>query len=419
MRLLVVSQYFWPENFRINDLVTELVKRGHEVTVLTGKPNYPEGKIYPEFRADPAQYNHYNGASVIRAPLISRGNGGLRLILNYLSFAISALFVGWWKLRKKDFDAIFVFETSPITVGIPAIALRALKKTPLAFWVLDLWPETLEAVGVVKSKLVLGWVGKLVSFIYDRCDVILAQSKSFIPQIEKYAKDKERIVYFPSWAETIFEMKGTEPAPEVPSKPNSFNVMFAGNIGEAQDFPAILAAAERLKKYDHIRWLIVGDGRMAAWVREEVRRRGLQDCFLMLGRYPVERMPSFYKHAQVLLVSLRDEAIFSMTIPGKLQSYLAAGIPVVAMLNGEGAEVVTSTRSGLACPAGDSEGLAEAVLKLSYCSPAELAELGQNAAETSVREFDRNTQISKLEQLLLQLRYRGRSAKNPPSEVFD
>lgn len=400
MRLLVVSQYFWPENFRVNDLVAELVERGHEVTVLTGQPNYPDGRIFPEFRNNPQQYNSYKGAKVVRAPLFPRGKGGLRLILNYLSFALCAIFWGLWKLRGQTFDAIFVYEPSPITVGLPAVVLRATKRAPLAFWVLDLWPETLEAIGIVKSKWILKLVGKLVSFIYNRCDFILAQSKSFMPQIAKYTKDKEKIVYFPSWAESVFDLDNVTPAVEVPQKPGSFNVLFAGNIGEAQDFPAILAAAEKLKQHEHIRWLIVGDGRMGGWVREEVRRRGLQDCVLMLGRYPVERMPSFYKHAQALLVSLRDEAIFSMTIPGKLQSYLAAGIPVVAMLNGEGAEVVSSSGSGMVCPAGDSDGLAKAVLELASLSPEQRAVIGQNAAATSAREFDRDVLISRLEQLL-------------------
>lgn len=404
MRLLVLTQYFWPENFRVNDLVGELAQLGHEVTVLTGLPNYPEGNVFEEFRQEPAKYANYAGVEVIRVPMSPRGQGKLRLVFNYFSFAASASLIGWWKLRGRAFDAIFVFQTSPITVGIPAAVLRTVKRAPVAFWVLDLWPETLEAVGVVRSPKVLGAVGHLVKFVYKNCDLILAQSRSFIPQIRKYAGVQRCIEYFPSWAETLFDLDSAVPAPEVPPASGAFNVMFAGNIGAAQDFPAILAAAEALKSHAHIRWLIVGDGRMAQWVREEIERRGLQDHVLMLGRYPVERMPSFFRHADALLVSLKDEPIFSMTIPGKLQAYLAAGVPVLAMLNGEGRDVVRNAGAGLTCAAGDHAGLAEAVLALSGMTPEERAAMGRNGRELSKHDFDRQTLIRRLEHWLVGLR---------------
>lgn len=403
MRILVVTQYFWPENFRINDLVSELAGRGHTVTVLTGYPNYPDGKIFAAFRDHPGRFMQYAGAEVVRVPLTARGVGSFRLILNYVSFALSASIVGSWKLRGRRFDVVFAYEPSPITVGIPAIVLRALKRAPLAFWVLDLWPETLVAVGAVRAKWLLQAIGRLVALIYNRCDLILAQSRSFVPQIERYCRDTARIRYFPSWAESVFEMDKVQRAPEVSEKPGVFSVMFAGNIGDAQDFPAILAAADLLRVNDRIRWLIVGDGRTAAWVAREVEARGLVDRVVMLGRYPVERMPSFYKHADCLLVSLKSDPIFSMTIPGKLQSYLAAGIPVIAMLDGEGADVVERSQSGLACRAGDSQGLAQAVLQLAGMTGEQRMALGENGLKLSKTEFDRRLQIGKLEKWLIEL----------------
>lgn len=396
MRLLVVTQYFWPENFRINELVSELIRRGHEVTVLTGVPNYPDGFVYPEFISDVSRFTRYGGASVHRVPMSSRGKGGMRLLFNYLSFAISASTVGLWKLRGQHYDAIFAYEPSPITVGLPAVLLRFTKNAPLLFWVQDLWPETLQAVGAVRSPLVLSVVGKLVSFIYSRCDVILAQSKSFIPQILKYAPSKSRVFFFPNWSDKIVTSGELIPAPEVPCATSCFSVMFAGNIGDAQDFPAILAAAECLKGQP-VRWLIVGDGRMASWVAEEIKKRGLQDQVLMLGRFPPERMPSFFEHADALLVSLKDEPVFAMTIPGKLQTYLSAGMPVVAMLNGEGSDVVRGSSSGITCCAGDHEALARAVLQLAQATPEERLEMGRKGRELSQREFDRDILISRLE----------------------
>jgi len=404
VRLLVVSQYFWPENFRINDLVAEFVRRGHEVTVLTGLPNYPDGAVFPAFRESPRKYDAYEGAEVVRVPMLPRGSGGKRLILNYASFALSASTVGAWKLRGRRFDAIFVFEPSPVTVGLPAIVQRCLKGAPVAFWVLDLWPETLEAIGVVRSPWMLSLVGRLVRFIYRRCDLLLAQSKSFIPQIARYSPDAERIRYFPSWAEAVYDVRDVAPAPEVPLVPGTFNVLFAGNIGDAQDFPAILDAAERLKDDPRIRWLIVGDGRMAGWVREEVARRGLDDCVLMLGRFPVERMPSFYRHADALLVTLKAEPIFAMTIPGKVQSYLAAGVPIVGMLDGEGARVVNEAGAGCIVPAADSAGLVTAITGLLHSTREDRDAMGERGQRLGAEEFGRERLIDRLEAMLGRLR---------------
>ena len=364
MRILVVTQYFWPENFRINDLVSGFCGLDHEVTVLTGHPNYPSGIVFPRFRLNPSAFARFEGANVVRVPVISRGKGGLRLMLNYVSFVISATVLGIWRLRGQKFDVIFVFEPSPITVGLPAIFLGYLKRAPLAFWVLDLWPETLEAIGVVRSQFILKAIGRLVTFIYNRCDLILAQSKSFIPQIRQYCQKKIKVEYFPSWSDATFDFAKVDLAEEVPVAEGIFSIMFAGNIGDAQDFPAILDAAEVVKGDRRIRWLIVGEGRVSEWVRSEVIRRGLEHCFLLLGSYPVDRMPSFYKHADALLVSLKAESIFAMTIPGKIQSYLAAGIPILAMLNGEGAEIIRRSGAGISSPAGDGFALATAVIHM-------------------------------------------------------
>lgn len=397
MRILVVTQYFWPENFRINDLVTEFCRRGHEVTVLTGYPNYPSGQVFPEFASNPDAFLNYGTASIIRVPMLPRGSGALRLILNYTSFFVSATLLGAWRLRYQAFDVIFVCQLSPITSGLPAVILRYLKRVPMAFWVLDLWPETLEAVGVVRSKRVLNAIGHLVSFIYNRCDLILAQSRSFIPQIRKYCGPEKAVEYFPSWSDASFDFSTIEAANEVPGGTDGmFSVMFAGNIGEAQDFPAVLDAAEQLKLDKRIRWLIVGDGRASEWVKSEVKRRGLEHCFLMLGRYPVDRMPSFFKHADALLVSLKDEPIFAMTIPGKLQSYLAAGIPVLAMLNGEGAEIVRRSGAGLSCTAGDGRALAMAIRQLADMDIDVRRSMGVCGLAISSNEFDRAALISRL-----------------------
>lgn len=397
MRLLIVSQYFWPENFRVNDLVGELIKRGHNVTVLTGKPNYPAGAVFAEFRQHPEKFDKYAGAQVLRVTMIARGQGPLRLFVNYLSFAAGASLWGPWLLRGQAFDAIFVFEPSPVTVGLPAILLGRLKQAPVVFWALDLWPETLEAIGVVRSPRLLGWLGKLVSFIYNRCDLVLGQSRGFLASIATHCADPHKIRYFPSWAEDTFRDTDCVKAPEVPPCGDVFNILFAGNVGEAQDLPAVLAAAEQLKDNPKIRWLIVGDGRKSDWLRDQVARRGLQDNVLLLGRFPVERMPSFYAHAHALLVTLKKDPVFSMTIPGKVQSYLMSGIPVLGMLDGEGASVINQAGAGLTCPAGDSAGLAANVLTLFSMGSAQRQELGGRGRCYAEKEFGREMLMTRLE----------------------
>ncbi|MDP4837675.1 MAG: glycosyltransferase family 4 protein, partial [Burkholderiales bacterium] len=274
------------------------------MTVLTGLPNYPTGQIFEEYLADTEKFSNYKGVRILRVPLFSRGNGALRLLLNYLSFSIAACVLGPWKLRSQKFDVVLTCQLSPVTVGLPGAFLAWQKNAPMIMWVLDLWPDTLKAIGVVKSSKLLAYIGLFVGFIYRRCDLIFAQSRSFVPKIQSLAGPRIPVVYFPGWAEDVFQAEVLTPAPEVPVKDAVFNIMFAGNVGEAQDFECILSAATLLKEHSKIRWLIVGDGRMWQWVRTEVELRGLAECVLLLGRHPVERMPEFFLLADAMLVTL-------------------------------------------------------------------------------------------------------------------
>jgi glycosyltransferase involved in cell wall biosynthesis len=397
MKILVISQYFWPENFRINDLVQELVQRGHEVFVLTGLPNYPSGSVDPNYKKSPKDFQQYKGAQIIRVPMIPRKNNHFFLICNYLSYAFSASTIGVWKLRKLQFDIIFVNQLSPVLVGIPAIFLKKIKCAPIVFWVLDLWPQTLQAIGILKSEKAVQFAEKLVGQIYQSCDLILSQSKSFISKITKYSGNEVKIEYFPSWSDVDMSFKSVDFAPEIPIKQGVFNLMFTGNIGKAQDFSSILDAAELLKEFLQIRWLILGDGSMAQWVRQEILRRNLQETFFMLGAYPLERMPSFFKHADALLLTLKDETIFSMTIPAKLQSYLSSGLPIITMANGEVANIVENAHVGVNCPAGDAAGLSKAVLSIVNMDSLQRAHLGNNGLALSKKHFDGKHLMDQLE----------------------
>jgi len=399
MRILIVTQYFWPENFKINDLVDELVKRNHQITILTGKPNYPDGEIFSEFKKNPSFFNQFNGSNVIRVPLLKRGRGGsLRLIMNYFSFFISATLIGGWKLKGRQFDIIFVFQPSPITVGLPAIFFRKLKKIPVVFWVLDLWPESLETVSFDKSNLVMKLAGILVSFIYKRCDLILGVSKPFCDGISHYCEDHNKIKYFPSWSENVFSNVTTSRVTEIEQYKDTFKILFAGNIGDMQDFPSMLKTAEILKgKKAKVKFFIVGDGRSLEWLKSEIIALELQEYIYLLGRHPLELMPSFYASADALLLTLKLHPVLSKWIPGKAQSYMSAGKPILTMMSGEGSRIVEEANCGYIASSGDYKKLAQNILIMSELCEEKLDKLGNQAVIYVQKEFDRNKLITKLE----------------------
>lgn len=395
MKILVVTQYFWPENFRINDLCDGLVERGHEVTVYTGLPNYPEGSFFKGYSFFGPYHETKGKIKIIRSPLIPRGkNKSVRLALNYFSYFFFASIFAPFLVRGK-FDKIFVYEPSPITVAIPGIVLKYLKRAPMFFWVTDLWPESLEATGVVKNKKILGAVALLVKWLYKHSDKILITSKGFAPRVKALGGKDSQIVYFPQWAEALFE----NPTQDYEDKniPDGFKIMFAGNIGSSQDFETIVTAAKILKDQSHIHFVILGDGLMRSWAQEEVNKENLKATFHFLGRKPVETMPYYYSKADVMLMSLTNTDLFSITVPSKLQSYLASKKPVLASMNGEGAEIVREFKAGLVCPAGQPKLLAETILKMSKLSKEELQEMGNNAYKCYLSEFERGKLISQLE----------------------
>jgi len=396
MKILIVTQYFWPETFRINDLAQGLIERGHRVTVLTGLPNYPGGKFFEGYGYRGPYRQDYGGVDVIRVPLIPRGNGGgFQLALNYFAFAVSGAVLAPLRCRGS-FDAILVYEPSPITVGVPAIILRALKRVPLLFWVQDLWPESLSATGAVKSQWVMRLVATLVRFLYRRSDRILIQSRAFSAPIEALGADASCIRYFPNSAEEIYQ-PGKLKAGLEPGLPPGFRVMFAGNIGAAQDFETILAAATLLKQESEIHWLVLGDGRQRAWVAREIEARGLQATFHLLGHYPPEAMPRFFARADAMLVTLRKEPIFALTLPSKVQSYLACAKPIIAAMDGEGARVVTEAGAGVAVPAENPVALADAVLRLARMGLDARQAMGERGRAYFEQHFEREMLLTRLE----------------------
>jgi colanic acid biosynthesis glycosyl transferase WcaI len=398
MRILIVTQYFWPEDFRINDLALGLRERGHEVTVYTGKPNYPAGRFFPGYGFFGRAAEDHHRVRVIRAPLIPRGSGGaFRLAVNYLSFALFASLLAPLRCSGR-YDFILVYEPSPVTVGLPALVLKWMTRAPILFWVQDLWPETLSATGAVRSRWILGLMDRLVRLIYRRCDLVLAQSRAFLPYLQTQGVPADRIRYYPNSAEALYQPVAVEPqAPERKLMPEGFRVMLAGNIGAAQDFETIIAAAEKLRGEKDIHWVIVGDGRLQRWVEQEIDRRGLRATVHLLGRHPVQSMPRFLALADAMLVTLKDDPIFALTVPSRVQSYFACGRPVLGALDGEGARVIREAGAGIAVKAGDPAALADAVLTFRRMPALEREAMGQRGANYFRQHFERSLLISRLE----------------------
>ena len=407
MKILIVTQYFWPETFRINDLALGLREKGHEISVLTGKPNYPQGSFFPGYSFVGQAKEVHEGITIHRVPVVSRGrNSRLRLILNYASFAISAALLGPLRCRDR-YDLIFVYEPSPITVGIPAIVMKKIKKAPIFLWVQDLWPDAVSAAGAVRSRFALKLLERLVRFVYRHCDCILGQSQAFSSHIRALGVEDSRIRYFPNSADELYRPVAAEKAiAERQLMPEGFRVMFAGNIGVIQDFPTILEAADRLRPYSDIHWIIVGDGREAEVVKAAVASRGLTNVHL-LGQHPAERMPQFFAVADALLLTLRKQPSCALTIPSKLQSYLACGRPIVAGLDGEGARVVRESCAGFAAGAGDPAGLAEAVLAMYRLSKEAREQMGQRARQYFEQHFERNKLLDILDGWTREFAHRG------------
>ncbi|PTT24974.1 glycosyltransferase family 4 protein [Pseudomonas sp. HMWF021] len=402
MKILVLSQYFWPESFIINDLVKSLSSQGHTVKVLTGKPNYPDGVVFNGYSASGYQEERYESSvSVCRAPLRPRGTSGAKnLLLNYLSFIINGLKFYPRAVKGENYDAIFVFAPSPITSVIPAIYLKWKLKSHLAVWVQDLWPESLSATGFIKNKVVLGAVGWMVKGIYACVDTLLVQSRAFRDPVARYAH-RDKVVYYPnsfpdvapSTEETLI------PAPLLAELDNHFCLVFAGNLGTAQSVETLVEVADKLRHLSGLRIVLVGSGSMSGWIEDQKQSRAL-DNLILAGRFPVSEMTHFFRRAAGLLVTLKQDKAFSYTIPSKVQAYLAAGRPIVAALDGEGARVIQEAGAGLTCPAQDAEGMANSIEQLFRMTADQREQLGQSGRAYYLEHFEMERQSQRLIEIL-------------------
>lgn len=387
MKVLVVCQYFYPEQFKVNDICFELVKLGHDVRVLTGLPNYPSGVIPSTYRWLKKRNENLNGVKVIRTTLFGRGKGKIRLALNYLSFAlfasIKALFI------KKDFDLILVYQLSPITMALPALLLKKLTKKPLLLYCLDLWPESIVAAGIKQGSIVYRILLSLSRYIYNRMDKIAISSQLFKKYFHELIGIQRDISYLPIYAETLFDK--IEPKC---NKSETIHLVFAGNIGEMQSVGTIILAANELKGFDNIKWHIVGDGSDRAKCEKKAMEFGLNNI-KFYGQRPLEEMPDFYSMADAFLVTLKANREISYTLPGKVQTYMAAGRPVIGAIDGETPLVIDAAQCGFCCKSEDYVALA-ALIKEFALNPKEHGTWGLNARKYYKEHFDKDIFMNKL-----------------------
>lgn len=397
-KILFISQYFTPEFFRGNDIAADWARRGYDVTVVTGIPNYPKGKFFDGYGLFRRRREVVDGVKVIRIPIVPRGNGSkVMLLLNFLSYGFNASIFLFLHLIRHKYDVCFVQQTSPVNMALPGIWFKRLTGKPLYCWVLDMWPESLKYAGHINNKLILGYFGNIALQMYKASDKILISSRGFEKCIISRGNFADKIVYFPNWAEDVFT-DGTETP--IPALPEGFKVMFAGNVGEAQDFDHIAEAAEMLRDEEGIKFVIVGDGRKREWLDQRIAERGLANRIVTLGRFPAEAMPSFFKAADVMLVSLCDNELFRLTAPAKIQAYMAAGKPIVGMISGEGNDLITDSECGVAVEAGDAVGLVEAVRRLKGMPSSELAAMGLRGREYCRQNFDKKMLLDKLDDVM-------------------
>lgn len=389
LNILFLSQYFHPEQFLNNHVAKELAAKGHQVDVVCCVPNYPTGSFFDGYSNKVKREERWEGVSVHRVFTVPRGKSAVQLLANFLIYPIAASF-RLARLRNSRADVSFVSMPSPLFQALAGMFAKRMWGIPTVYWVQDIWPDSAIITLGIKNRFVIMALNAICGALYRAADLVMVQSDGFHAKIMEFGVPAEKIVTLPNCAPAAFVPLERE---RVPNRIRSLipdgrrTLMFAGNIGESQDFDTIIEAASLLPAQAEIQIVIVGSGRDEARVRHEVTRRGLEGRFIFLGRHPESDMPAFFACADMMLVSLRDEPIFALTVPSKVQAYMACGKPILASLRGEGAAIVQKLGIGIAVPPSDAEALRDAILRVQCLPDHELSEMGSTAKHAYDRSF--------------------------------
>ena len=394
MKILMICQYYYPEPFRIIDICEEWAKQGHEVHVVTGKPNYPMGEIYKGYEGKKKKDENINGVKVHRCYEIPRKKGVLHRFLNYYSFMWSAN--RYVKKIKDKFDIVFANQLSPIMMVKPAVTYKKRNGAKIVLYCLDLWPESLIAGGVRRGSLLYRHYHKVSKRIYNAVDKIAITSQLFKDYlVEQFGVSGEKITYIPQYAEALFDRQACKK-----EEGDTLDLLFAGNVGAAQSVETIIRAAAETQDIKNLRWHIVGDGSALSECENLAIELNVQNI-TFYGRKPLEDMPSFYQKADAMLVTLMNDAVLSLTLPGKVQTYMAAGKPIIAAAKGEVATVIEKAKCGLYCDAEDYKALVQSVRLFCGMKQEERGALSENAERFYKENFAREVFFEKIEKLLI------------------
>lgn len=382
-----------------HDLAIELKKRGHEVTIFTGKPNYPQGEYYEGYSFKKDEDEIWEGIKIYRCPLRARKTGNINLIKNYLSFV-------YWgkkyikKLYKNEYDCIYVFEVSPITVALPAIKLKKKKRLPLIINVQDLWPDNITAITGLKNPIVLSFLNMLVDYIYKKCDLILCSSPSFVEKVNYRKKDISKVRYWPQFSpiKKLEHDKDTDVKNKYIQN-NCFNITFTGNLGKAQGLDIVIRAAKRLEN-TNLHWNLIGDGRERKHLEKMVYELGIQNSVTFHGFVPEFDIPKYLEESDVALLILKPDPIFDMTIPAKLQTYLACGLPILGCVTGEGKRIIDEAGCGITSNNVSVDDLVNNCHRLLNMDEKELILYEKKALVYSKNYFDKDALINDLEEYM-------------------
>ncbi len=395
MKILVVCQYYYPEPFRIHEVCEELAVRQNEVTVLTGTPNYPMGIIPDEYKGNNHRDEFVGNVHVIRTKERPRTPGKVGLALNYISFvwhaSVKAL------TMKKDFDVIFVYQLSPVLMAIPAFVAKWFSKTKkIVLYCLDLWPASLASLGIAKESFFYRFMRKVSIRLYSGVNIIGYTSRSFEDYFTKELGITDKsYMHIPQFADELFSDISGKTDEEDDGE--HINYVFAGNVGMMQSVQTIIKAAS-LVQDERIRWHIVGDGFALDECKKLYREMNLGDKVVFYGRLPVEEMPRFYAMADAMIVTLADDELISYTLPGKIQSYMAAGKAVIASANGETANVIKESGCGMCVAAEDAAALASVADKMA--SEGDFGQMGSNSRKYYDLHFTKKNHIDLIEKIL-------------------
>ena len=398
MKILVVCQYYYPEPFRITDICESLAKRGHEVTVLTGLPNYPEGEILQEYRHGNKREEKLNCVNIIRCHEIGRGKSKIKLFLNYFSYSISATSKA---LRMKDeYDVILVNQLSPVLMGIPALAYKKRFSKKILFYCLDLWPDSLAAGGVKQNSFIYRLFYKISKWIYSSADLILVTSSMFEDYFRDVLKINEiSLKHLPQYAEDLFTVN-LEHSSASRDKNKIYNFVFAGNIGDMQSVETIIKAANELKEIKHISFHIIGDGSRLEDCKKLSNELNV-NSISFYGRKPIKEMPKYYAMADAMLITLKANKTLSLTLPGKVQSYMAAGKPIIGAIDGETRIVIEKADCGYICEAENYKALAKIIKE--FCISNDKEQMGKNAQNFYIENYSKEKFMTVLENALFDL----------------